>query len=132
VLLPVGLSVYSVPAPVAYTLRVGRLTILVANREAITGDVAPLLADGTCFDAIVLPARADPAAATALVQGLRPRLVVLPQAQRAATPMLAAQLGPLPAGVRLWTAAEGTSVAMSSRDGRCSAPQIYATLAPNR
>ncbi|MDB5077901.1 MAG: hypothetical protein JWO42_4080, partial [Chloroflexi bacterium] len=119
VLLPTSLSLDAVPAPVAYRLRIGRLAVLVLNREALSADLASLRADGACFDTVVLPARADPTAASTLVHALHPRLIILPQAQRPAAPLVAAQLGALPAGTNVWTAAEGAQRVLDARDGRC-------------
>ncbi len=115
VLLPAVLGLDNVPAPVAYRVQVGHLAVLVVNREALLADPAVLRADGRCLDALVLPTRADPAAAAVLVDALQPRLVVLPQA----TGTMRALRLKLPAGTRAWTAAEGAELPLGSSDGYC-------------
>lgn len=120
VLLPAALTLDYPVAPVAYRIVAGRLTVLVLNREALAGDAAPLLADGACLDALVLPSRADPQAAAALIRALHPHLVALPQPYRHQA-LLAADLAPLPPGTRLWQAAEGQELRFDAGLGACSA-----------
>jgi hypothetical protein len=120
VLSPPALTVDEAPAPAAYRLHVGRLAVLVPNREAVADDPAPLRADGSCLDMLVLPARADPTAAAALIRALHPRLVALPPPASAADPGIQrADLAPLPAGTRLWQTTTGKELQLRARDGRC-------------
>jgi beta-lactamase superfamily II metal-dependent hydrolase len=104
-------------APVAYRLHVGRLSVLVVNRKAVAGDPTALQADGRCLGSLVLPDKADPVGAAALVNALKPRLVVLPQDGS----VTAANLAPLPRGTRTWLAGEGAELALSSQTGACGA-----------
>jgi competence protein ComEC len=102
-------------APVAYRLHLGRQIVLVVNRQAVDGDPAMLQADGDCLDSLVLPDKADPINASALVRTLKPRLVALPQDGS----VIAADLAPLPKGTRTWLAGEGAELALSSQSGAC-------------
>lgn len=121
VLQPPALSLDEVPAPVAYRIRLRRLVVLVANREALADDPAPLLAEGACVDALVLPPRAARTGALALVRALRPRWVLLqsPAGHARAAALQAADLAPLPAGIRVRQLASGGEFALDSTDGRC-------------
>ncbi|HXT36007.1 MAG TPA: ComEC/Rec2 family competence protein, partial [Chloroflexota bacterium] len=101
-------------APAAYRLHLGRQTVLVVNRQAVDGDPTLLQADGSCLDSLVLPDRADPINAGALVRALKPRLVALPQDGS----VIAADL---PRGTHTWLAGEGMELALSSQTGVCGA-----------
>jgi len=103
-------------APAAYRFHVGRLTVLVVNRQAVDGDPTPLQADGTCLDSLVLPDKANPVGATTLVNILKPRLIVLPQDGS----VIAADLAPLPKGTRLRQAGEGAELALTTQNGTCA------------
>ncbi|HWE62504.1 MAG TPA: hypothetical protein VHB98_12395, partial [Chloroflexota bacterium] len=121
VLAPRLLSLDETPAPVAYRIRVGRLAALMVNREAVADDPAPLVADGGCLDLLILPARADPAAAAALVRTLHPRLVILapPTSRTSAATPRAADLEPLPHGTVVWQTAAGRELGLGAADGHC-------------
>jgi competence protein ComEC len=120
VLLPAALTLDDPTAPVAFRITSGNLAVLMLNREALTGDVAPLQADGACLDALVLPTRADPKASAAMVRALRPRLVMLPQPIKQGT-LKSTDLAPLPTGIRLWQATEGQELELDSQEGSCRA-----------
>ncbi len=120
VLQPVALSLDNDPAPVAYYLRVGTLTALVLNREAVVAEPTKLVADGRCIDILILPARMDVDSALAVARYLHPRTVVLPQAGKGRSGPTASQLQATLPGARVWTAAEGSELTLSASDGRCA------------
>ena len=119
VLEPAMLSVDDDPAPVAYRLRVGRLAVLLLNREAITAEPAQLVADGQCLDLLILPSGADVDSTLAVAQFLHPRAVILPQLAKNGTSPSAGQVRTVLPGARVWTATEGSELTLSASDGRC-------------
>jgi len=120
VLEPQTLSLDIVPAPVAYKVRAGGLTLLMINREAALADPAPLLADGTCVDALVLPTQVDATQASSLIQLLRPHTVILSPPRKPGDTVTAAQLQGMPGGTHVWTAAPGADLSLGDQDGHCS------------
>ena len=118
VLLPAGPTPEGQEAPVAYRLRAGRLAALLLNAAAALGDIAPLQADGSCLDLLVLPAALDPGAAETLVRALHPRLVLLPPAPPASQPAPANLMG-LARGTRQQRLQPGHDLQLGSADGHC-------------
>jgi competence protein ComEC len=123
VLEPAALSLDNDPAPVAYRLQVGGLSVLVLNREAIAAEPTQLIADGPCLDVLVLPARVDVDSALAVARFLRPRIVVLPQAVKGGSGPTVPQMRAALPDARVWTAAEGSEMTLNAEDGHCPRAQ---------
>lgn len=119
VLQPAALTLDQVPAPAAYRIRLGSLAVLVLNREALQTDSGVLQADGHCLDVLVLPARADPKLASALLRALRPRLVVLPPPQTGA-PALSPALLHASRSTRFWSATNNAALSLGPGEGTCA------------
>ena len=119
VLLPTGPALDGQDAPAAYRLRAGRLAVLLLNGAAALGEIAPLQADGSCLDLLVLPNALDPLAAATLVRALHPRLVLLPPAPSASQPA-PTNLAGLPRGTRQQRLRPGHDLQLGSADGHCT------------